>query len=198
MAEANLLPITDRSYGIIPIRLLPSISTSSAKLKPDTTNTELLLINQKTLPRTGFPAETFWCFPKGHPEDLDESVQHTAIRELFEETGLRIDISDLIPLYSKNGEKIKLRERYMNPIRRQGKEVVYFVGLVRGEQELRLQEKEVAGARWVGWDEALEVVTFEEGREMLRGAREALGLGDGSSEVKDGVDGEDVGRGGES
>lgn len=86
----------------------------------------------------------------------------------------------------------------MNPIRREGKEVVYFVGLVRGEQELRLQEKEVAGARWVGWDEALEVITFEEGREMLRGAREALGLGDGSSEVKDGVDGEDVGRGGES
>jgi bis(5'-nucleosidyl)-tetraphosphatase len=60
-----------------------------------------------------------------------------------------------------------LRERYINPIRKQGKEVIYFVAVVRREQEVRLQEKEVESARWVGWEEGRGLVTFGECREMV-------------------------------
>lgn len=75
---------------------------------------------------------------------------------------------------SENGKEITLRERYTNPIRKQGKEVVYFVAVVRGEQEVRLQEKEVESARWVGWEEGRGLITFEECREMLGIVAKAL------------------------
>lgn len=68
-------------------------------------------------------------------------------------------------------------EVYTNPIRKVGKEVRYWVGVVRGEQEVRVQVEEVGEARWVGWEEAMETVTFDEGREMLRRVKACLGVG---------------------
>ena len=69
---------------------------------------------------------------------------------------------------------MEFREVYTNPIRKVGKEVRYWVGVVKGEQEVTLQEKEVDGAKWVGWDEAESTITFEEGRAMLKRARACL------------------------
>ncbi|KAF8858040.1 hypothetical protein BDZ45DRAFT_802888 [Acephala macrosclerotiorum] len=189
MSTSNFPPITDRSYGIIPLRLLPSLPATT---KPSTTNTHLLLISQKTLPPPGHPpgkpTRTFWCFPKGHPEATDVSIQHTACRELFEETGLSISPSEIIHLYSKDGNEIQFKERYKNPIRRKGKEVTYFPALIPQPQEIKLQEKEVADAKWVTWDEAMGLITFEECREMLRVVREALGSAsavEGEEKVKE-------------
>lgn len=34
-----------------------------------------------------------WCIPKGHPEN-DESIEEAAIREVFEETGLEVEITN--------------------------------------------------------------------------------------------------------
>ncbi|CZR52380.1 uncharacterized protein PAC_02257 [Phialocephala subalpina] len=185
MSTPDLPPINDRSYGVIPLRLLPTSTTT----KPSTTNTHLLLISQKTLPPPnhppGQPVPTFWCFPKGHPEKGDGPIEHTAVRELEEETSLRISVSDLIPLYDKEGNEIHLKERYTNPIRRKGKEVTYFLGLVPEGQEIKLQEKEVADARWVSWDEAIGLITFEECRSMLGVVREALDSGEGEGKVRE-------------
>jgi bis(5'-nucleosidyl)-tetraphosphatase len=94
------IPITDRSYGIIPLRFFPSSPSNAPKdkaenSKPTTKNTQLLLIPQKTL--LG-PGTEFWCFPKGHPEDGDKDVIETAMRELFEETGLVISREDIVSL----------------------------------------------------------------------------------------------------
>ncbi|KUJ12442.1 uncharacterized protein LY89DRAFT_722062 [Mollisia scopiformis] len=186
-------PITDRSYGIIPLRLIPSTSPSSSSPTsptPTTTNTHLLLIRQRTLASS----DTFWCFPKGHPEPLDADHQATAIRELFEETGLKITHGDLIPLCSnETGTETVLRERYITPGRKEGKEVLYYPALVQGNQELRIQEKEVAEARWCGWAEAVQLATFGECRAMVGGLRGLLESGTGVGEAKE-VEGEGRGK----
>lgn len=77
----------------------------------------------------------------------------------------------------REGEEVEFREVYTNPIRKVGKEVRYWVGVVKGEQEVVMQEMEVDGAKWVGWDEAEKTITFEEGRAMLRRARACLEAG---------------------
>lgn len=75
------------------------------------------------------------------------------------------------------GKEMEFRDIYRVVLKGEevGKEVRYWVALVRGEQEVKVQEKEVEGAEWMGWDEAETKVTFESGRVMLRRAREGLG-----------------------
>lgn len=156
-------PIGDRSYGIIAIRYKPGIIRTTQPTYPTATNSEVLLIHQKTIhgPSAHPP---FWCFPKGHAEACDASFEETAIRELFEETGLSISGDDLI-LRNKS-----FKEVYVNPVRNVGKVVQYFVAVLKkadGEKELTVQEKEVAGARWCSWKEAEEIITYAECREMF-------------------------------
>lgn len=86
----------------------------------------------------------------------------------------------------EEGNELELKESYTNPIRKVGKEVKYWVGLVKGEQEIKVQEKEVDEARWLDWEEAESTITFEEGRALLRKVRKALeiaGKGEGASSV---------------
>ncbi|TVY81678.1 hypothetical protein LSUE1_G003521, partial [Lachnellula suecica] len=104
---------------------------------PTPQNTEVLLIQQKTREISHPP---YWTFPKGHPEDDDASLRHTAIRELFEETGLRVEISDFLTLRDENNNEAVFTETYTNPIRKAGKEVRYWAALVKGEQEVAVQE----------------------------------------------------------
>lgn len=71
-------------------------------------------------------------------------------------------------------EEVVIKEVYTNPVRNVGKEVRFWLGLVMGEQSVKLQAKEVAGAEWMGWEQAVERITFQEGKEMLRGVMEYL------------------------
>ena len=77
-----------------------------------------------------------WSFPKGHMEPW-ETEEQTALRELYEETGLR---ARLIP-----GQR-SVSEYDMHPLGRK-KQVVLFPGEVEGE--LMLQELEVRDHQWV-------------------------------------------------
>lgn len=167
---ACLSRIGDRSYGIIPLRYAPGISSPKAKPTPE--NTQVLLIFQKTARRS---LPWFWCFPKGHAEHGDASLRHTAIRELEEETGLKVELSDLLK-FERNGGDSSFKEVYVNPVRNVGKEVRYWVGLVKdGESKIKVQEREVADARWCGWEEALNLITFDEARNMLKTVERSLG-----------------------
>lgn len=160
--------IGDRSYGIIPLRY--TTGTPSANVKPSCQNTEVLLIYQKTAQRS---LPWFWCFPKGHAERSDASLQHAAIRELKEETGLKIELSDLLTFEDNPDSSFK--EVYVNPVRNVGKEVRYWVGLVKdGDSKIKVQEREVADARWCSWEEAMALITFEEARNMLKTVESTL------------------------
>lgn len=79
-----------------------------------------------------------WSFPKGHME-AGETEEQTALRELFEETGLR---AELIP-----GQKVFI-EYDIPPYTR--KQVVLFLGEAEGD--ICLQKAEIADYRWARAD----------------------------------------------
>lgn len=162
-------PISERSYGIIPIRIAstaPSHGNFPGKLS--TANTQVLLIKQKTVLKSHPP---FWSFPKGHPEHGDISEIHTAVREAEEEMGLVVKEEGIL---FKDADG--LTERYRNPVRGWVKEVRYWIGMVEGQRnpKFELQEAELVDARWLTWNEALELLTFEKGKEILKKVMELL------------------------
>jgi 8-oxo-dGTP pyrophosphatase MutT (NUDIX family) len=137
-----------------------------------------MLIQQRPLMRSHPP---FWSFPKGHPERGDSSKIHTAIREVEEETGIVVKEEGIL---FKDAEG--LTERYRNPVRGWVKEVRYWVGLVEGQREpkFELQEAELVDARWLSWNDALDLATFEKGKELLKRVMELLdGKAQGESDV---------------
>lgn len=99
-----------------------------------------------------------WAFPKGHAEHQESEID-AAKRELFEETGLTLD--ELLPFPPVQESYEFEREGTMIP-----KRVVYFMGTVLGE--LKLQEEEVQDAKWVLIEEAADLATFPECKELCR------------------------------
>lgn len=116
------------------------------------------------------------------------------MRELLEETGLVISPDDILSFpvtcsrrgigEANTGEKIdaekdiiEFREVYVNPIRKVGKEVRYWPAVVIGEQQVELQQEEVEEYRWCEWAEAEGLITFSEGRAVLRQVKDCLGGG---------------------
>lgn len=166
-------PVSERSYGIIPIRMIPAnTSPEDRPRKLSTANTQVLLIQQKPLIPSHSP---FWSFPKGHPEHQDSSEISTAIREVKEETGLVVKEEDILFMDAEG-----LAERYRNPVKGWVKEVRYWIGLVERQRgdEVEVQEAELAEAKWVSWSEALGLLTFEKGKEILKRAIELLDGGE--------------------
>ena len=93
-------------------------------------------------------------FPKGHVEG-DETLEETATREVFEETGIncRIDSDEKFMItYSPKDGYIK--------------DVYFFIGsYVSGE--LRPQLEEVEYTKFVKIDEALKIITYDNSRGVL-------------------------------
>lgn len=143
--------ITERSFGIVPLRIDPDQANTSSGSR---TSTQVLLIRQKIWKSKS----TQWSLPKGHAEEGEAPIE-SATRELLEETGLHVETL----LF-----KEPIHERYTNPENGKQKEVLYFVAWASGT--LKLQEAEVADARWVVEAEALGLMTFEEGRKVVREA----------------------------
>lgn len=83
-----------------------------------------------------------WSLPKGHMEAGETQVQ-TALRELFEETGLTAQLEE---------DKFAVIEYPISPIAR--KQVVFFPGLVSGTPTLR--QGEIESYRWVRLEELKE------------------------------------------
>lgn len=104
-----------------------------------------------------------WSFPKGHVE-RGESERQTALREVREETGLKIKLLDgfreSVEYFPKPGVK---------------KQVVYFLGEANTDQLVR-QEEEISEICWTPLDHAGEMVTFSNDKRLIRLARRRLGL----------------------
>ena len=100
-------------------------------------------------------------FPKGHME-AGETETVTAIREVLEETGVRVEI------------KSDFRQTvHYTPMPNVKKEVVYF--LTRTEQtEIRPQEGEIAEVEWIPLNRAEQCLTHENDRTILRAAMRKL------------------------
>ena len=98
------------------------------------------------------------ALPKGHP-DGDESPLEAAVREVREETGV-----EAVPI-EKLGEIEYTYERKRGPV---DKRVAFWLFEYRsGELD---PDHEIAEARWMPLEEAVESLTYEGEREMVRRA----------------------------
>jgi len=105
-----------------------------------------------------------WDFVKGEVEE-GESEQDTARRELEEETGLTDaqffdDFREEISYFFRSADQTIY------------KQVIYF--LVQTKSSTVKLSYEHAEYTWLGYDEALEKLTFKNARDVLRKAHEFL------------------------
>ena len=125
----------EHSFGIIP-------------LKKKDNQWQVLLVKHKA---------SHWAMPKGRPNP-NEHPQETAIRELFEETHLKIqqflfdEVIDEHYSFECNNESIK-------------KTVTYFIAEVVGD--VMVQEEEISDFQWLSLDEAQKLATFPETKNIL-------------------------------
>jgi 8-oxo-dGTP pyrophosphatase MutT (NUDIX family) len=109
-----------------------------------------------------------WGFPKGHQE-ISESEQETATRELKEETGINnVDLLNsklFVENYSFEKDNFK-----------HNKSVKYFLGFVFSIATKTPDnfKKEISELKWVSYEEAKELITFPGAREILDQAFEYL------------------------
>jgi ADP-ribose pyrophosphatase YjhB (NUDIX family) len=96
---------------------------------------EVLLVSE--------PDKIVWTYPKGHAEN-GENVEDTAKREVFEETGYKVQIirrlSDVTYAHGKTGELIRVAMFLAHPLEK----------LERAESNIKL--------KWFSLDEAKETI----------------------------------------
>lgn len=109
-----------------------------------------------------------WTLPKGTPK-RGESTEETALREVGEETGLEVRITG--PLDS-------IEYWFVQSGTRIHKTVHYFLMEPVGG-DLSRHDHEFDEVRWVDFEEAGSVLTFETERALVARAAELLGLGAG-------------------
>ena len=96
-----------------------------------------------------------WGFPKGHVEPGETEIQ-TAIREVKEETNIDVKIND--------------KKRYtMEYITDKGvfKQVVLFIAKKISGNE-KNQESEIQSIKWMSYDEAIKIITYDNTRELFK------------------------------
>ena len=103
----------------------------------------------------------FYGFPKGHVEE-NETEEETAIREVKEETNLDITINS----------KYRYEIEYMvneNTL----KKVVFFLANPN-TTNLICEDKEIAEAKWLDIDEAINTLSYDDLKEVLKRVREEI------------------------
>lgn len=94
-------------------------------------------------------------FPKGHVENNETEVE-TALREVKEETSLEIELDE--------------RKRYVisySPKEGTIKEVIFFLAKPI-TKEVKPQVNEIAEIKWLSFEEAVERITYDNSRELLK------------------------------
>lgn len=102
-----------------------------------------------------------WAFPKGHVEG-NETEEETALREIMEETRLTVELDT----------QFRHVVRY-SPYEGTVKDVIYFMAYA-SEQEIYKQDEEVLDSSWSNFEEALDLVTYENDRTILQAAKDYL------------------------
>lgn len=102
-----------------------------------------------------------WGFPKGHVE-AGETEEQTALREVWEEVGLSVKLLDGFRI----SVDYPLHEGAV-------KEVVFYLGMAP-DQPVNIREAEVQEARWLGYDDMMHLLTFDNSRRVLSEAKRFL------------------------
>ena len=102
-----------------------------------------------------------WGFPKGHIES-NETKEETAIREVFEETNIKIKI---IPNFEREIKYI--------PNENTIKKVTFFTGITQ-EENVIVDTHEIEDFKWCTYEEALKLVTYKLQKDVLEKAKKAI------------------------
>lgn len=102
-------------------------------------------------------------FSKGHVEK-DETEVETALREIKEETNLNVQIDT----------NFRTSTEY-SPYEECMKEVVYYVATTE-DTNVICQPEEISEIQWVSYEEALDLLTYENDKEILRKVKEYLDI----------------------
>jgi bis(5'-nucleosidyl)-tetraphosphatase len=107
--------------------------------------------------------EGYYGFPKGHMEGIEEE-EETALREIYEETGLRVRILD----------EFKTSDEHPIP-NKEGviKRIIYFLAEYE-DQEIQFQKEELLGASLMNYEEALSAFQFDSSKRILTEANSYL------------------------
>ena len=126
----------------------------------------VVLVNYGTVLLLQYP-QGHWDLPKGHVEEGDVNRQATMRRELAEETG----IADLVVL---EGFEERTEYSFRHKGKRQSKEVYWYIAET-DEIVVRLSH-EHRGYLWLDWDQALDTITHDETRNVVRMAQQFVQL----------------------
>ena len=102
-----------------------------------------------------------WGFPKGHIES-NETKEETAIREVFEETNIKIKI---IPNFEREIKYI--------PNENTIKKVTFFTGITQ-EENVIVDTHEIEDFKWCTYEKALKLVTYKLQKDVLEKAKKAI------------------------
>lgn len=121
----------------------------------------LLIRRSQTAPRR--PLE--WDFPGGFVDDDDESYQYACLREITEETGLKIRDNHLKLAYTESASgKFGDKEKDVSWL--------YFEGRVQTADVYLSFEHD--DSTWAGLDEALRLITYDTQLRALRYVKSVL------------------------
>ena len=104
-----------------------------------------------------FQNNGFWGLPKGHVEK-NETEAETAVREVFEETGLWIALD----------EKNRFEFSYDIKDKNIHKTVVLFTAKVVDDSKFKKQDDEIAEMRWVEKEKVETLLTYDDWKAVWR------------------------------
>ena len=130
------------------------------------TSCGVVLVNYGTVLLLQYP-QGHWDLPKGHVESDDSDRQSTMLRELEEETG----IADVALL---DGFEERTEYSFRHKGKRKEKQVYWYIAET-DVIEVQLSH-EHRGYLWLDWDQALETITHDETRTVVRAAQRFVEL----------------------
>lgn len=128
-----------------------AVSAGGIVWRPGTDGPEVVLCHRI--------ADSLWCLPKGTP-DPGETLEQTALREVAEETGLQVRLGELVMVieywFARSGTRYHKRVHHwlMEP---QGGDIA-------------LHDHEFDDVAWVSAFEALDILTYDNEKNVLRRA----------------------------
>jgi bis(5'-nucleosidyl)-tetraphosphatase len=142
--------VQDKSFGVVPLIQIDG-------------EIKVLLVHQ-----ISYRGDRFWIFPKGHAE-AEESALETALREFREETG--------VTGVTLNTDKVfSVAYNFLHKDERIEKTVDYYIGHCDNSKIAITQPHEVAELRWCSLDEAAQLLTHQNSRDVLREVRVFLNI----------------------
>lgn len=122
-----------------------------------------IILNDKNEILLILQTEGHWGLPKGHVEE-GETEEQTAIREVKEETNIDVIVNT----------NLRYNMVY-NPKEDVEKEVIYFIAK-NTSNDCKPQLEEVQEMKWLDIDNAINTITYENSKDLLRKVKKDLNL----------------------